>query len=142
MRGKAGPRRSSPDRLPPAQSDLARDSFKDRYLFDFLGLSEDTQGRDIKHALTQHITRFLLEFGAGFAFLGRRHWLEVGGDEFSIDLLFYHLKLRCYVVVELTVTQFKPPVCRPAELLSVGCRRAAQGRGGLAYHRTTALPRE
>ncbi|MCL1622578.1 PDDEXK nuclease domain-containing protein [Ralstonia pseudosolanacearum] len=97
-----------PDRLPPAQSDLARDTFKDPYLFDFLGLSEDAQERDIEHALTQHITRFLLELGAGFAFVGRQHRLEVGGDEFFIDLLFYHLKLRCYVVVELKATQFKP----------------------------------
>ncbi|MDF3834086.1 PDDEXK nuclease domain-containing protein [Cupriavidus basilensis] len=96
------------DRLPPAHSDLARDALKDPYIFDFLGLAEDAQERDIERALTQHITRFLLELGAGFAFVGRQYRLEVGGDEFFIDLLFYHLKLRCYVVVELKTTPFKP----------------------------------
>jgi predicted nuclease of restriction endonuclease-like (RecB) superfamily len=96
------------DRLPPAQSDLARDVLKDPYIFDFLGLTESAQERDIERALTQHITRFLLELGAGFAFVGRQYRLEVGGDEFFLDLLFYHLKLRCYVVVELKTTPFKP----------------------------------
>lgn len=95
-------------RLPPAHSDLARETFKDPYIFDFLGLAADSQERDIERALTQHITRFLLELGAGFAFVGRQYRLEVGGDEFFIDLLFYHLKLRCYVVVELKTTPFKP----------------------------------
>jgi predicted nuclease of restriction endonuclease-like (RecB) superfamily len=96
------------ERLPPPQSDLARDALKDPYIFDFLGLTENAQERDIERALTQHITRFLLELGAGFAFVGRQYRLEVGGDEFFIDLLFYHLKLRCYVVVELKTTPFKP----------------------------------
>lgn len=96
------------ERLPPPQSDLARDTLKDPYIFDFLGLTENAQERDIEHALTQHITRFLLELGAGFAFVGRQYRLEVGGDEFFVDLLFYHLKLRCYVVVELKTTPFKP----------------------------------
>ncbi len=96
------------DRLPPAHSDLAREALKDRYIFDFLGLAEDARERDIERALTQHITRFLLELGAGFAFVGRQYRLEVGGDEFFIDLLFYHLKLRCYVVVELKTTPFRP----------------------------------
>lgn len=96
------------DRLPLAHSDLAREALKDPYIFDFLGLAEDAQERDIERALTQHITRFLLELGAGFAFVGRQYRLEVGGDEFFIDLLFYHLKLRCYVVVELKTTPFRP----------------------------------
>jgi predicted nuclease of restriction endonuclease-like (RecB) superfamily len=96
------------ERLAPIQSDLARDVLKDPYVFDFLGLAEDAQERDIEHALTRHITRFLLELGAGFAFVGRQYRLEVGGDEFFIDLLYYHLKLRCYVVVELKTTPFKP----------------------------------
>lgn len=96
------------DRLPPPQSDLARDALKDPYIFDFLGLAENAQERDIERALTRHITRFLLELGAGFAFVGRQYRLEVGGDEFFVDLLFYHLKLRCYVVVELKTTPFKP----------------------------------
>jgi predicted nuclease of restriction endonuclease-like (RecB) superfamily len=96
------------ERLPPPQSDLARDALKDPYIFDFLGLAENAQERDIEQALTRHITRFLLELGAGFAFVGRQYRLDVGGDEFFIDLLFYHLKLRCYVVVELKTTAFKP----------------------------------
>ncbi|KVU92310.1 hypothetical protein WK76_12675 [Burkholderia ubonensis] len=95
-------------RLPPPQSDLAREALKDPYVFDFLGLTEDAQERDIEQALTRHITRFLLELDAGFAFVGRQYRLEVGGDEFFIDLLFYHLKLRCYVVVELKATPFRP----------------------------------
>ncbi|KVO16219.1 PDDEXK nuclease domain-containing protein [Burkholderia ubonensis] len=95
-------------RLPPPQSDLAREALKDPYVFDFLGLTEDAQERDIEQALTRHITRFLLELGAGFAFVGRQYRLEVGGDEFFVDLLFYHLKLRCYVVVELKATPFRP----------------------------------
>jgi predicted nuclease of restriction endonuclease-like (RecB) superfamily len=97
-----------PERLPSPQSDLARDSLKDPYIFDFLGLGEDAQERDLEHALTKHITKFLLELGAGFAFVGRQYRLEVGGDEFFVDLLFYHLKLRCYVVVELKATPFRP----------------------------------
>ncbi|HEX8829043.1 MAG TPA: PDDEXK nuclease domain-containing protein, partial [Xanthobacteraceae bacterium] len=96
------------ERLPPPQSDLAREALKDPYVFDFLGLAENAQERDIEQALTRHITRFLLELGAGFAFVGRQYRLDVGGDEFFIDLLFYHLKLRCYVVVELKTTPFKP----------------------------------
>jgi predicted nuclease of restriction endonuclease-like (RecB) superfamily len=96
------------ERLPPPQSDLARGALKDPYIFDFLGLAEDAQERDVEQALTRHITRFLLELGAGFAFVGRQYRVEVGGDEFFIDLLFYHLKLRCYVVVELKTTPFKP----------------------------------
>ena len=96
------------DRLASPQSDLARETLKDPYIFDFLGLSADAQERDIEQALTQHITRFLIELGAGFAFVGHQYRLEVGGDEFFIDLLFYHLKLRCYVVVELKTTPFKP----------------------------------
>jgi predicted nuclease of restriction endonuclease-like (RecB) superfamily len=95
-------------RLPAPQSDLARESLKDPYLFEFLGLGEAAQERDIEGALIQHITRFLLELGAGFAYVGRQVPLEVGGDDFFIDLLFYHLKLRCYVVVELKAGAFKP----------------------------------
>ncbi|KVC54361.1 PDDEXK nuclease domain-containing protein [Burkholderia stagnalis] len=95
-------------RLPLPQSDLAREALKDPYIFDFLGLAEDAQERDIEQALTRHITRFLLELGAGFAFVGRQYQLVVGGDEFFIDLLFYHLKLRSYVVVELKTTPFRP----------------------------------
>ena len=97
-----------PATLPAAQSDLARESIKDPYRFDFLGLGDEAQERDIEHALVRHVTEFLLELGAGFAFVGRQVLLDVGGDEFFIDLLFYHLKLRCYVVIELKGGKFKP----------------------------------
>ncbi len=94
--------------LPKAQSDLARESLKDPYRFDFLGLTDEAQEREIENALVKHVTEFLLELGAGFAFVGRQVLLDVGGDEFFIDLLFYHLKLRCYVVIELKGGKFKP----------------------------------
>ena len=94
--------------LPKPQSDLARESLKDPYRFDFLGLTEKAQEREIENALVKHVTEFLLELGAGFAFVGRQVLLDVGGDEFFIDLLFYHLKLRCYVVIELKGGKFKP----------------------------------
>ncbi len=96
------------ERLPKPQSDLARESLKDPYRFDFLGLTDEAQEREIEHALVKHVTEFLLELGAGFAFVGRQVLLDVGGEEFFIDLLFYHLKLRCYVVVELKAGKFKP----------------------------------
>ena len=95
-------------RLPAPMSDLARESLKDPYRLDFLGLGEEAQERALEDAIIQHITRFLLELGAGFAFVGRQVHLEVGGDDFFIDLLFYHLKLRCFVVVELKAGAFKP----------------------------------
>lgn len=97
-----------PASLPKPQSDLARESLKDPYRLDFLGLTDEAQERDIEHALVKHVTEFLLELGAGFAFVGRQVMLDVGGDEFFIDLLFYHLKLRCYVVIELKAGKFKP----------------------------------
>jgi predicted nuclease of restriction endonuclease-like (RecB) superfamily len=96
------------ERLPAPLSDLARESLKDPYRFDFLGLHDDAQERAVEGALVKHVTQFLLELGAGFAFVGRQVLLDVGGDEFFIDLLFYHLKLRCYVVIELKGGKFKP----------------------------------
>jgi predicted nuclease of restriction endonuclease-like (RecB) superfamily len=95
-------------RLPAPASDLAQESLKDPYLFDFLGVGQEAGERAIEDAIVQHITRFLIELGAGFAFVGKQVHLEVGGDDFFIDLLFYHLKLRCYVVVELKAGAFKP----------------------------------
>ncbi|WP_257387600.1 PDDEXK nuclease domain-containing protein [Tahibacter caeni] len=96
------------ERLPAPGSDLAQQSLRDPYLFDFLGLGHQADERAIESALVQHVTRFLLELGAGFAFVGRQVHLDVGGDDFFIDLLFYHLKLRCYVVIELKADKFKP----------------------------------
>jgi predicted nuclease of restriction endonuclease-like (RecB) superfamily len=94
--------------LPPLQSDLVRQALKDPYIFDFLSLSDDAQEREIEKGLTDHITRFLLELGAGFSFVGRQYHLEIGDEDFYIDLLFYHLNLRCYVVIELKASRFKP----------------------------------
>ncbi len=95
-------------RLPAPESALAQETLKDPYLFDFLGLGDEAHEREIENGLIRHITRFLLELGAGFAFVGRQFRLEVAGDEFFIDLLFYHTRLKCYVVVELKATAFKP----------------------------------
>ncbi len=94
--------------LPAPDSALANETLKDPYLFDFLGLADDAHEREIENALVRHITRFLLELGTGFAFVGRQFRFEVAGDEFFIDLLFYHTRLKCYVVIELKATAFKP----------------------------------
>jgi predicted nuclease of restriction endonuclease-like (RecB) superfamily len=95
-------------RLPAPQSDLARESLKDPYRFDFLGLGDEANEHAIESALVTHVTEFLLELGAGFAYVGRQVLINVGGDDFFIDLLFYHLTLRCYVVIELKAGNFKP----------------------------------
>ncbi len=94
--------------LPAPQSDLAQQTLKDPYNFDFLGLREKYNERELEDALTRNITQFLLTLGSGFSYVGRQQRLEVGGQEFFIDLLFYHLKLRCYIVVELKVDEFQP----------------------------------
>tara|TARA_B100001564_G_scaffold285327_1_gene248214 strand:- start:3155 stop:4222 length:1068 start_codon:yes stop_codon:yes gene_type:complete len=94
--------------LPKDQSDLAENILKDPYVFDFLDLSKEASEREIEGKLTDHIKDFLLELGTGFAFMGTQYHLEVGGDDFYIDMLFYHVKLRSYVVIELKTTKFKP----------------------------------
>jgi predicted nuclease of restriction endonuclease-like (RecB) superfamily len=94
--------------LPPLQSDLAQQILKDPYLFDFLTLGDEAHERDLEPALLAHIQKFLLELGAGFAFVGRQVHLEVAGDDFYMDLLFYHLKLRCFVVIDLKMKAFQP----------------------------------
>ena len=94
--------------LPPADSDMAEQVFKDPYLFDFLGTADPRREREVEQALVDHIQRFLLELGTGFAFVGRQILLEVGGQDFYVDLLFYHLRLRCYVVIELKAVPFDP----------------------------------
>lgn len=95
-------------KLPSPQSDLAQNTLKDPYIFDFLGIGDEAHERDVENALMRHMRKFLLELGAGFAFVGQQYHLEVGGDDFYIDLLFYHLKLRCFVVIELKADKFKP----------------------------------
>jgi predicted nuclease of restriction endonuclease-like (RecB) superfamily len=94
--------------LPPPQSDLAQEVTKDPYNFDFLTLGEEARERDLEHGLLEHLRKFLLELGVGFAFVGSQYPLTVGGEEFRIDLLFYHLKLRCYVVIDLKTVPFQP----------------------------------
>ena len=93
--------------LPPGQSDLAKQTLKDPYIFDFLTLEQPFHERELETGLIRHLEKFLLELGAGFAFVGRQVHLEVGDDDFYIDLLFYHLKLRCYMVIELKSGKFK-----------------------------------
>ena len=94
--------------LPKPTSELASQTLKDPYNFDFLGLSDESLERDIETALMKHITAFLLELGSGFALVGQQYNLNVGGDDFFIDLLFYHLHLRCYVVIELKADKLTP----------------------------------
>jgi len=94
--------------LPKPQSELAVELLKDPYKFDFLSLGEEYKEKDLENALIEHITKFLLELGAGFSYVGKQYHLEVGGDDFYIDLLFYHLKLRCFVVIELKTGKFIP----------------------------------
>ncbi len=94
--------------LPPAQSELAQQLLKDPYTFDFLTLGDEVQERDVERGLLEQIRRTLLELGAGFAFVGSQYHLEVGGQDFYLDLLFYHLRLRCFVVVDLKIGDFKP----------------------------------
>jgi len=94
--------------LPPPQSDLAQQALKDPYTFDFLTLSADARERELEQGLVDHIQKFLLELGVGFAFVARQMHLEVGGEDYYLDLLFYHLKLRCYVVIDLKMEPFRP----------------------------------
>jgi predicted nuclease of restriction endonuclease-like (RecB) superfamily len=94
--------------LPAPQSDLATQILKDPYNFDFLTLSNEAHEKDIETALVEHIRKFLLELGVGFAFVGSQYPLEVGGQDFRIDLLFYHLKLRCFLIIDLKARAFQP----------------------------------
>ncbi len=94
--------------LPSPQSDLAQQTLKDPYVFDFLTLTEDAHERELDSGLVDHVQNFLLELGAGFAFVGRQVHLFVGNDDFYLDLLFYHLKLRCFVVIDLKMEKFTP----------------------------------
>ena len=96
------------NRLAAPQSELAVQTMKDPYIFDFIPFNEDMVERDIEQALVKDVTKLLLELGTGFAFLGNQYHLNVGGDDFYIDLLFYNLNLRCYVVIELKTGEFKP----------------------------------
>ncbi|MBL7794040.1 MAG: DUF1016 domain-containing protein [Saprospiraceae bacterium] len=94
--------------LPPTDSDMAAQIFKDPYVFDFLGTADPRREAELEQKLVDHIQKFLLELGQGFAFVGRQVHLELGEQDFYLDLLFYHLKLRCFVVVELKLGEFLP----------------------------------
>jgi predicted nuclease of restriction endonuclease-like (RecB) superfamily len=94
--------------LPKPHSDLAKETLKDPYIFNFLELEEDAQEREIEKELTRRITDFIIELGKGFAFVGKQYKIEIGESEYYIDLLFYHLDLRSYVVIELKAGKFKP----------------------------------
>lgn len=95
-------------KLPSPQADLAQGLLKNPYIFDFLSIGQEAHEREVEKSLVLHMEKFLLELGAGFAFVGRQYHLEVAGEDFYIDLLFYHLKLRCFVVLELKDQDFKP----------------------------------
>ena len=95
-------------RLPNLQSELVKQTLKDPYIFDFLTIAEQFTERELETELVKHIQKFLLELGTGFAFVGRQYHLEVGDQDFNIDLLFYHLKMRCFIVIDLKKGDFKP----------------------------------
>jgi predicted nuclease of restriction endonuclease-like (RecB) superfamily len=97
-----------PAALPEPLSELAQQTVKDPYIFDFLSLTSDYTERDLENSLVEHVSKFLLELGAGFAYIGRQVPLQVGDSDFFIDLLFYHIKLHCYIVIELKTTRFEP----------------------------------
>lgn len=108
--------------LPQLQSDLATETLKNPYNLDFLGLEQDALEREIENAMIKHITQFLIELGKGFAFVGRQYQLVVSDNEYYIDLLFYHLQLRCYVVIELKAGKFKPEYAGKTKFLSISGR--------------------
>ena len=94
--------------MPKAHSDLALQTLKDPYVFDFLDLKDKHDERELENALVDHITAFLLELGTGFSYIGRQQKLTIGEDDFYMDLLFYHVRLHCYIVIELKTGKFKP----------------------------------
>ncbi|OUS30675.1 hypothetical protein A9Q99_05700 [Gammaproteobacteria bacterium 45_16_T64] len=94
--------------LPAVQSDLAQQTLKDPYVFDFLTLSKNYSERELEKGLIDHISQFLLELGAGFAYMGKQVPIQVGDRDFYLDLLFYHTRLHCHVVIELKITDFEP----------------------------------
>lgn len=133
-----------PATLPPPQSDLAQQITKDPYLFDFLNLRDDANERAVESGLLGHVERFLLELGAGFALVGRQVHLEVGEQDFYLDLLFYHLTLRCFVVIDLKARDFTPEAAGKmnSPLLSLGRRRPVSTGRRCALDRSDPLPRQ
>ena len=111
-------------RLPPPESDLVQQALKDPDIFDFLTLADGFRERELETGLVAHLEKFLLELGQGFAFVGRQYHLDVGDQDFYIDLLFYHLKLRRYVVIDLKRGDFKPEKLAIADTLDTGLPEA------------------
>jgi predicted nuclease of restriction endonuclease-like (RecB) superfamily len=128
--------------LPPGDSDLVGQVFKDPYLFDFLGTADPRREREVEQALIDHIQQFLLELGSGFAFVGRQVPLEVGDQDFALYLLFYHLKLRCYVVIELKAVPFAPAFVGQLNLYLSAVDDLLRHPDDKSDHRALALPRK
>lgn len=116
--------------LPPPQSDLARQALKDPYVFDFLTVSEEAREREIEKALVVQVQSFLLELGVGFAFIGRQFHLEVGENDYYFDLLFYHTRLHCYVVIELKAGEFRPEYAGKMNFYLSAVDDRLRGEGG------------
>lgn len=161
-----------PETLPPVQSDLAQQILKDPYVFDFLTLTDDAREKELQQGLLEHLRDFMLELGVGFAFVGSQYHLEVDGKDYYIDLLFYHLKLRAFVAIDLKVKDFKPEfagkmnfylsaiddrICHPDDRSSIGIilckarskvtveyalRDSRKPIGISEYQLTKALPKE
>jgi len=108
FRRQGGAVTNFPATLPPAESDLAQQLIKDPYAFDFLSLTHNARERELESGLLVHLRDFLLELGTGFAFVGSQVPIEIAGEDFKLDLLFYHLKLRCFIVIDLKMGPFKP----------------------------------
>ena len=108
--------------LPAGQSELAQQILKDPYSFDFLSLGPEMLERDLERGLIEHLRALILELGKGFAFVGSQYHLEVAGQDYYLDLLFYHLRLRCFVVIELKIEDFEAGICGQDEFLSLGRR--------------------
>lgn len=125
--------------LPQPQSDLAQELIKDPYHFDFLTLGPDLLERDLEHSLIEHIRDFLLELGKGFAFVGSQFHLEVAGQDYYLDLLFYHVRLHCYIAIDLKIEEFKPEFAGQDELLSVRGRRSRPTASGPTHSRDHSL---
>ena len=127
------------ERLPSPQSELAAQTMKAPYVFDFIPFKEDMVEREIEQALVKDVTKLLLELGTGFAFLGNQYHLNVGGDDFYIDLLFYNLNLRCYVVIELKACDFQAGIRRTAEFLSFSGRWDSEKGQRLSFYWLAAV---
>ena len=160
-----------PKTLPAPQSDLAQQLLKDPYTFDFLSIGEKANERDLEKSLVEHLKEFLIELGVGFALVGQQYHLEVGGQDYYLDLLFYHTRLHCYIVIELKVSEFKPEfagkmnfylsavddiLCQTNDQPSIGIilcksknklvveyalRNTSKPIGVAAYRLTTSLPK-